>query len=298
MFRRINYQKVSPSGDSSSESLLEMEQVVFDTSSNSLYPTINPVYLTKSANPVIPVNPVNQTNQAVHVNSTNPFYDLIDLSEPTVSSTNYAYNTRTTNDDIRLPVTTFEQKFDLTKPDATLQDTLETEFEVIKFPYTAQNVPAITSLVIRSKNNDISIYKNRIVTSKPVLVSQVSNTLKIWDAYYTENRIMAMDGTSVLNGYYVRDLDDNKILVKNKINMTEFPVRIGDNIFNLDFQGDECNMKCDNDLFDNKTVNVKSRGYSNMDLGMSKFVDVNQNVYVTNVVFVKNGNNTTSVATN
>ncbi|AYV76312.1 MAG: hypothetical protein Terrestrivirus5_134 [Terrestrivirus sp.] len=284
MFRRINYQKVSPSNDSSSESLLEMEQL-------SLYPVIDPSYLTKT----VYTNPTNPIGSSNHVSSTNPFYDLIDLSETPIANTNANTNQ---GDNIRLPVTTFEQKFDYTKPDATLQDTLQTEFEVIKFPYTVQNVPAVTSLIIRSKNNDINIYKNKIVTSKPVLVSQMGNSLKIWDAYYSENRIMAMDGSTVLNGYYIRDLDDNKILVKNKINMTEFPVRIGDSIFNIDFQGDECNVKCDNNLFDGRTVNIKSRGYSKLDLGMSKFVDINQNVSISDVIFCKIEDNPMSSNTN
>lgn len=269
MFRKINYQKISPdeypclldqSGlNDSSNSVIEMENP------KSLYPIIDPSYLLKPNPDIINIHTISNTN---------PFHDLIDLSESV--------------EDIRIPITSFQQKVDHIIPDKTLQDTLQTEFEVIKFPYTIQNMPSITSLIIRSKENSINIFKDKITTSKHVLLSLTSNTLKIWDAYYTENRIMAMDGSTVVNGYFVRDFDDNQILVRNKINMNEFAIKICSSNFDIDFRGDNCTVLCDNNLFDGLNINIKARGYSKINLGTSKFASIHQNIQITDVSFLDN----------
>lgn len=156
--------------------------------------------------------------------------------------------------------------------DKSLQDVQELEFEIIKFPYTYENIPRVARLSIRCSDNTITILNDKIITTKPVLINVSINELKIWDAYYTENRNMVMDGTTVLNGYTVRDFDDKKIFVKDKIIMKEFPVNLV-NMNYIDFQGDESEIIFENNIFNDKIVTIKSRGYSKINLGMSNFIN-------------------------
>lgn len=192
------------------------------------------------------------------------------------------------------PVSHTQDVFRITV-DKNLQDKMQVHQDLanlnIKNNISESN-GGIQKLLIRSSNNQFVITKNMIKVTKPILTSFSGGVLKIWNADFTENRLMSMDGSTIVNGYNVRDFDDSVVKVNNKINIMEVMINLG-NLKEIDFQGDSSNIIFEDGVFNNlnninninninKNIVVKARGYSKISLGSSN-VNIIRDVLLTTV---------------
>jgi len=278
MFRRKGYQRLYP--DLDDIDLESYHTLKIETKDDYFNDNHYDSYFDKSLAQETKVTKI--TKEFNDINDDKPLIDLEPIDKIEISDNNPEINDVSSlersrqlkeESEIRIKSFNFDQITKLIDPDKTVQDPIKTDYEIVLFPYSHKSIPLFTSLHIKCSNNNVSVYKDKIKTSKPVLVDVIGGCLRLWDAYYSDIRNIILDGSTVLVGYHVRDFEDNKILVKNKIVMTEFPINFL-KIDHIEFQGDESNITFDDDLFNGKNVKFKSRGFSKVNLGRSDYEDL------------------------
>lgn len=173
--------------------------------------------------------------------------------------------------------------------DKRLQHELVTDFEIIQCPFDKHNMPHIIRMNIKCNSTAIIFNKNKATFSKPVLVSLICGNLQIWNAYYSENRVMTMDGKSVINGYNVIMFNGDTIKVADKVLLTEFSVDLTE-LTHINLEGDDTNITFENDIFNDKTLHVSATGFqSTINLGSSEFNDVRTDCINCKVMYVAKG---------
>ena len=131
----------------------------------------------------------------------------------------------------------------------------------------------VESLELRCSDCTVSVNKNQIEFSNPIIFDYSNNIMRIMTPTLIENRILLKDGSSVVNGYKLLDFDNNDILIKNKATLK---VLINDmrDINNLAIFGDYNFITFENDIFNGKNIKIKVRGFSKINLGESNVKSV------------------------
>eukprot|EP00340_Litonotus_pictus_P008416 CAMPEP_0170521366 /NCGR_PEP_ID=MMETSP0209-20121228/6696_1 /TAXON_ID=665100 ORGANISM="Litonotus pictus, Strain P1" /NCGR_SAMPLE_ID=MMETSP0209 /ASSEMBLY_ACC=CAM_ASM_000301 /LENGTH=315 /DNA_ID=CAMNT_0010808173 /DNA_START=154 /DNA_END=1101 /DNA_ORIENTATION=- len=140
----------------------------------------------------------------------------------------------------------------------------------------------VESILIRCPDATIVLCKDKLASNFPIIFDYKSNTIRVVTPTFDENRVLMKDGSSINNGFYVQDFDGNKILLKNREEITSIENYMGE-VSRLHIFGDLCEIIVEDGFFDGKHVDIKARGLSKIDLGRSAVKSISKDVQMAKV---------------
>jgi len=129
------------------------------------------------------------------------------------------------------------------------------------YPFNTQcKMESLKSIKINLNGATLTVEKDKLICSKPILIDIKQKSLYLWSSEYREHKLLTSTGSSVTDGYNILDFNNRKIKVNSKYEYLTWQLR---NLMlsNIEFKGDNCEIIIKSDVLDDN-MNIKCCGSS------------------------------------